>query len=76
LWRDIYKDPVTDPGKISKKGRQALIRDAKGWRTVPAAEACDNRLIPVYRDGKLLTQTTFDAVRARADAALKELTAG
>jgi nicotinamide phosphoribosyltransferase len=75
FWRDVYKDPATDPGKVSKKGRQALIRDAQGWRTVPAAEARDNRLTPVYRNGKLLRQTTFDAVRARADAALKEMTA-
>jgi nicotinamide phosphoribosyltransferase len=73
VWRDIYKDPATDPGKVSKKGRLGLIRDAKGWRTVPAAEAHDNRLTPVYRDGKLLSETTFDAVRARADAALREM---
>jgi nicotinamide phosphoribosyltransferase len=71
--RDIFKDPVTDPGKVSKKGRQALIRDASGWRTVPEAQARDNRLAPVYRDGKLLRETTFEAVRARADAALTEL---
>ena len=76
FWRDVYKDPVTDHGKVSKKGRQALIRDAQGWRTVPAAEARDNRLTPVYRNGKLLRQTTFDAVRARADTALKELNGG
>jgi nicotinamide phosphoribosyltransferase len=76
FWHDVYKDPVTDPGKVSKKGRQALVRDAKGWRTVPAAQARDNRLVPVYRDGKLLSQTSFDAIRARADAALKELAAG
>jgi hypothetical protein len=43
---------------------------------VPAAQARDNRLVPVYRDGKLLSQTSFDAIRARADAALKELAAG
>jgi nicotinamide phosphoribosyltransferase len=64
---------VTDPGKVSKKGRQALIRDASGWRTVPAIEARENRMTPVYRDGKLLRQTTFDAIRGRAEAALKEM---
>lgn len=28
-WRDVYKDPITDPGKVSKKGRQdsELMRD-------------------------------------------------
>jgi nicotinamide phosphoribosyltransferase len=69
-WRDVYKDPVTDPGKTSKRGRQALIHDAEGWRTIAAAGGGDNRMTPLYRDGKLLRQTTFDAIRARADAAL------
>ena len=73
FWQDIYKDPVTDHGKLSKKGRQALIRDAAGWRTVPVAEAKGNRLTPVYRDGKLLRQTTFDAIRRRAETALAEM---
>jgi len=75
FWQDVYKDPVTDPGKLSKKGRQALVRDASGWRTVPAIEARENRMTPVYRDGKLLRQTTFDAVRGRAEAALREMKA-
>ena len=74
-WHDVYKDPVTDPGKISKKGRMALIRDASGWKTVPAVEAPENRMTPVYRDGELLRQTTFDAIRGRADAALREMSA-
>ncbi len=70
FWQDVYKDPVTDPGKMSKKGRQALIRDADGWRTVPSASVSENRMVPVFRDGKLLRQTTLDAIRARAGAAL------
>lgn len=75
VWHDVWKDPVTDHGKVSKKGRQALVRDAGGWRTVPEAQARDNRLVPVYRDGKLLSDTSLDAVRARADAALREIDA-
>ena len=70
FWQDVYKDPVTDPGKLSKKGRQALVHDADGWRTVPATETRENRMTPVYCDGKLLRHTTLDAIRARADAAL------
>jgi nicotinamide phosphoribosyltransferase len=73
FWQDVHKDPVTDPDKVSKKGRQALIRDAAGWRTVPAIEARENRMTPAYRDGKLLRQTTFDAIRGRAEAALREM---
>ena len=70
FWHDVYKDPVTDPGKVSKKGRQSLVHDEKGWRTEPMTSASENRMVPVYRDGKLLRQTNFDKIRARADAAL------
>jgi nicotinamide phosphoribosyltransferase len=73
FWQEVYKDPVTDPGKISKKGRLALIRDENGWRTVPAIEARENRMTPAYRDGKLLRQTTFDAIRGRTEKALREM---
>ena len=69
-WRDIHKDPVTDPGKLSKKGRLSLIRDEAGWRTVPADSGGENRMTPVYRDGRLVRETSFDAIRARADSAL------
>jgi nicotinamide phosphoribosyltransferase len=74
-WHDIYKDPATDHGKASKRGLLGLIREADGWRTVPAAQARENRLLPVYRDGELLSETTFEAVRARADAAFRDMTA-
>jgi nicotinamide phosphoribosyltransferase len=73
FWRDVYKDPVTDPGKVSKRGRQALIHDVSGWRTVSAAANGQNRLAPIYRDGKLLRQTSFDAIRTKTDLALREL---
>jgi len=69
VWRDVYKDPVTDHGKASKRGRLALLSDAEGWRTAPldGNEAAD-RLHTVYRDGALLNQTSFAEIRARAAA--------
>jgi len=72
FWHDVYKDPVTDPGKVSKRGRQSLIRDASGWHTVATPANGENRMTPVYRDGKLLRQTSFDAIRVRTEAALLE----
>lgn len=34
-WVDVFKDPVTDPGKASKKGRMSLFRDDDGsYRTL------------------------------------------
>jgi len=68
-WRDVYKEPVTDQGKGSKRGRLALTFDpVTGWKTVPqdgCAEA-DNRLVPVFRDGRILSTTSFAEVRTRA----------
>jgi nicotinamide phosphoribosyltransferase len=70
-WRDVYKDPVTDPGKASKRGRFALVCDVEGWRTVPeAGNQASDRLCLVYRDGRLLNETSFAAIRARADAGI------
>jgi len=69
-WSDVYKDPVTDAGKRSKRGRLALVHD-DGWRTVRAesADSRDNALRVVYRDGRLLVDETFETIRARVHAA-------
>lgn len=67
-WRDVYKDPVTDPGKRSKRGRLALVNDEQGYRTV-REDALGNRanaLVKVFRNGELLVDWTFDEVRERA----------
>jgi len=70
LWQDVYKDPVTDPGKRSKRGRQAVIVDQDGvFRTV-REEFCgvrDNRMVEVYRNGKLLVDWSLSEIRARSN---------
>tara|TARA_B100000745_G_scaffold299248_1_gene249634 strand:+ start:1706 stop:3091 length:1386 start_codon:yes stop_codon:yes gene_type:complete len=69
LWMDVYKDPVTDSGKRSKKGRLALIRRQDGtFNTVRVQDLCgrENLLEPVFRNGEILRTQTFDDVRARA----------
>lgn len=68
LWQDVYKDPVTDTGKRSKRGRLALITDGNGrYQTVRESElgSAANRLEVVFRDGELLRDEHFDAVRKR-----------
>lgn len=66
-WRDVYKDPVTDPGKRSKRGRLALLREGAGYRTVNRSDApAGNVLVPVFRNGRLLVEWSLDDVRARA----------
>lgn len=68
-WRGVYKDPVTGPEKKSKRGRLALVRDNSGRPTTIALEKLgrrENLLQPLFRDGELLHETSFDQVRARA----------
>ena len=66
VWIDVFKDPVTDPGKRSKKGRLTLIKDLHGVRTVTLKEAQgkEKLLHLVFEDGKVLKDWTFDEVRA------------
>jgi nicotinamide phosphoribosyltransferase len=71
-WRDVYKDPVTDPGKRSKRGVLALVQDERGnFMTVPAdpdtfqaaAVHPSNMLEVVYRNGKLIKDVSLTEVR-------------
>ena len=69
-WVDVYKDPVTDTGKRSKRGRLQLIKEQGGeFQTVYWSDSqVDKDLLQtVYKNGELLNQTTFDEVRARAN---------
>ncbi len=66
-WYDVYKDPVTDTGKRSKKGRLALRQENGRYSTVTEREAGDaNLLIPVFRNGELLYEDTFAQIRERS----------
>lgn len=66
--REIFKDPVTDPGKRSKAGRYAVVREGEEYVAVreEALAGRQNLLRTVYRDGKLLVDETFAQIRARA----------
>ncbi len=82
-WVDVYKDPVTDKGKQSKRGRMTLLahREYGSFKTVPVPpEAAsladvekplgfDDAMTTVWENGRLLEDWTFEAIRARADAA-------
>lgn len=61
-WRHVFKDPITDKGKSSKKGRVTLYKDTRGyysgvedWPT-PVLET-------VFENGKLIKEYTFEEVR-------------
>ncbi|KKM77566.1 hypothetical protein LCGC14_1368650 [marine sediment metagenome] len=70
--RDVYKQPVTDPGKDSKKGRITLYRNKETGEIFTGLEAHgadkDNDVLleTYFEDGKILIDDTFEEVRARA----------
>lgn len=69
-WRDVIKHPITDPGKNSKAGRMALVQINGEYRTMREEEAeaagLANELVPIFRDGELLREWSFQEVRERA----------
>ncbi|WP_408950663.1 nicotinate phosphoribosyltransferase [Lysobacter sp. Hz 25] len=82
-WIDVYKDPITDKGKSSKRGRMTLVRHREygHFKTVPVPpEAAsleeavkpmgfDDAMVTVWEDGRIVNDWTFAQVRALANAA-------
>ena len=68
-WVDVYKDPITDPGKKSKKGRLALVSHGGGkFETLPyEGNSWQDLLRPVFKDGDILVWTKFEEVREAAE---------
>ena len=73
VWHDVFKDPITDSSKTSKRGRLGLVHQCGlgncGYHTVPKkiAEDKGNLLRPVFRNGELLIEENFDTIRERAE---------
>jgi nicotinamide phosphoribosyltransferase len=69
-WQDVYKEPVTDRGKASKRGRLALYKTAHNqYRTIREIEidfGRENLLLDVYLNGEILEKWEFKDIRARA----------
>jgi nicotinamide phosphoribosyltransferase len=82
-WADVFKDPVTDHGKASKRGRLTLARHREHgtFKTVAlphdAIEAdaatlgpgWEDALETVWENGKLLRDWRFDEIRQRSEHA-------
>ena len=69
---DIFKDPVTDSGlKKSAKGLLKVIKNTDGELVVKDGlsweelEQEDNLLIPVFRNGEFLKETSLTEIRAK-----------
>jgi nicotinamide phosphoribosyltransferase len=76
-WRDVQKDPITDSGKKSKKGRVTLWTNSGGefasGVTAPTGWSdkgiggWTEALVPVYWSGNLCKDYTFEEVRANSN---------
>lgn len=81
-WIDVYKDPVTDKGKQSKRGRMTLLkhREYGSYRTEPVPPEAvsladihkpmgyEDAMVTIWEDGRIVNDWTFAQVRERANA--------
>ena len=67
-WRPIYKDPITDKGKVSKAGRVTLYKNFNGQYHSAVEDWPEDCLETVFKNGQLITEYTFDQVRANSRA--------
>ncbi len=66
-WVEVFKDPVTDPGKVSKKGVITLYREKDGSFRTGVTDWMPDMLVTYYKDGELKFDMTFDQVRKNAE---------
>lgn len=65
-WHDVYKKPQ-DKTKISKSGRLKLIWDLRSnnLKTVNENIEGQDELVPIFKDGKILEEFSFEEIRKR-----------
>ena len=74
-WHDVYKQPL-DTSKTSKKGRLRLVRDTTGAYITEREDdlvhdhIADHILEPVFENGELLRQQSFEEIRKNATYSL------
>jgi len=64
--RDVWKDPVTDNGKRSKRGRLKLVWNSGVLETVEEHQPGHDVMQTVWENGELLVDQTFDTIRGSA----------
>ena len=74
--RDVFKNPITDPGKRSKAGKLKLVlvdgAHGRHYRTVPQDTGFEKDvLVEIFRDGEIKKRYTFDEVRANTEKSIE-----
>ncbi|PIK45318.1 hypothetical protein BSL78_17819 [Apostichopus japonicus] len=69
VGKEVYKAPITDPGKNSKKGKLTLERENGTFVTKQGGTGNPEKdvLVPVYENGRLLKEYTLDEIRENAE---------
>ena len=75
VWRDVFKDPVTDQGKASLKGRVTLWESGgeyetsvdKPTRWVDKGAEWNDAMVNYFEDGELMFSQSFEQVRANSN---------
>ena len=69
VWHGISKDPKTDPGKASKRYRQAVVVEDGAPIAMPLKDLGDrdNLMQTVWENGELRRDWTLAEIRARAN---------
>lgn len=66
-WRDVFKDPITDSGKTSKKGRVTLFKGTDGKYYSGREDWMQDELVTYYDTGKLALDQTLEEIRQRSN---------
>ncbi|MEA5460708.1 nicotinate phosphoribosyltransferase [Arcicella sp. LKC2W] len=61
--RDVYKDPATDHGKKSKRGRLKLVKENEKYITKALNEDGEDILQTVFENGEILREIDFQGVK-------------
>jgi nicotinamide phosphoribosyltransferase len=61
--RDVFKDPITDQGKRSKKGRLKLVYGNGKYQTKALHEDGEDILQVVFENGVILREIDFETVK-------------
>jgi len=78
-WVDVFKDPITDPGKTSKKGIISLFRDLNGdeYSSRIRNISCDydnsDELDIIWENGIFYSETDLETVRGNAIAGYNKI---
>ncbi|XP_048879124.1 nicotinamide phosphoribosyltransferase 2 isoform X1 [Brienomyrus brachyistius] len=74
---DVWKQPVTDPSKGSKRGRLSLRRNSGGFiETVErgAGKPEEDLLVTVFENGSILQEYTLEEIRKNAQLWQEDIT--